>query len=195
MFTKPKFLLSAAKAEDFPALNIPEIAVVGRSNVGKSSLINHLTKSKKLARVSSVPGKTQLVNFFTLDEQIALVDLPGYGFAKVPKNIRHQWGKLIASYLENRPTLRLILLLCDLRHLPTEDDIQFAKWAAHYNKPLFIVFTKSDKLNPGAIEQQCQKNFTLLSEAISGTPIGQIAYSIKNAKSRLFLIKEIEKRT
>ncbi|NGX37404.1 MAG: putative GTP-binding protein EngB [Chlamydiae bacterium] len=194
MFTKPEFILSASDAAGFPELNVPEIAVVGRSNVGKSSLINHLTQSRKLARVSSVPGKTQLINFFTLDGQLTLVDLPGYGFAKVPKNIRHKWGDLIASYLENRPRLGLILLLCDSRHPPTNDDVQFAKWAIHYKKNLLIVFTKADKLKPGAVERQCRKHFDLLSEAINDTSIGQITYSIKNAKSRLFLIKEIEKR-
>ncbi len=194
MFTKAKFIISAAKLEQVPDLKMAEIAIVGRSNVGKSSLINHLTQNKGLARVSTTPGKTQLINFFTVDDAFIFVDLPGYGFAKVPKAIREEWGTLIQDYLQNRKSLSLILLLCDSRHPPTEEDIAFAKWATHFKRPLIVVFTKVDKLSPGMIQSTCEKNFTLLSDAIGVKPIAYFSYSIKNAKGRLALIKELEKR-
>ncbi|MBS0628813.1 MAG: YihA family ribosome biogenesis GTP-binding protein [Verrucomicrobia bacterium] len=194
MFTKAKFILSAAKLEQFPDLKMGEIAIVGRSNVGKSSLINHLTQNRGLAKVSATPGKTQLINFFTVDEEFVLVDLPGYGFAKVPKGMREEWGTLIQNYLQSRKQLRLILLLCDSRHPPTEEDIAFAKWAIHFKQKLVVVFTKVDKLSQSMVQSSCEKNFALLSEAIGDKPIAYFPYSIKNAKGRLCLIKELEKR-
>lgn len=200
MFTKAEFILSAARPEQAPDLldisgkKMMEIAIVGRSNVGKSSLLNHLVQNKKLAKVSSTPGKTQLINFFTIDDTFALVDLPGYGFAKVPKAMREEWGNLIQDYLQNRKPLSLILLLCDSRHAPTKEDIAFAQWATHFKRPLLLIFTKVDKLNPGAVAAQCAKNFTLISEAIGVKPIAYFPYSIKDAKGRTSLIKELEKR-
>lgn len=200
MFTKAKFILSAASPEQVPDLRdihgkqMAEIAIVGRSNVGKSSLINHMTQNKGLAKVSATPGKTQLINMFNVDDTFALADLPGYGFAKVPKAVREQWGDLIQAYLQTRKTLSLILLLCDSRHPPSEEDIAFAQWATHFKRPLIVVFTKVDKLNENAIANDCARNFTLLSNAIGVKPIGYFSYSIKNAKGRTALIKEIEKR-
>lgn len=198
MFTKPEFVLSANDPEQFPSLldqsgkQIPEIAVVGRSNVGKSSLINHLTSHKKLARVSSTPGKTQLINFFTFNEKLCLVDLPGYGFAKVSKKQRLQWGDLIQNYLHERKSLDLILLLSDSRHPPTKDDIAFAQWALHYKKPFLIVFTKVDKLKPSQLQRQLQKNYSLLLDEIDDKPIAHTSYSIKDAKTRETLIRKIK---
>lgn len=200
MFTKAKFILSAASSEQVPDLRdaqgkqMAEIAIVGRSNVGKSSLINHLTQNKGLAKVSATPGKTQLINLFSVDDSFALADLPGYGFAKVPKAMREQWGDLIQSYLQTRKTLSLIMLLCDSRHPPSEEDIAFAQWATHFKRPFVVVFTKVDKLNENTIASECARNFTLLSNAIGVKPIGYFSYSIKNAKGRTALIKEIEKR-
>lgn len=171
-----------------------EIAFAGRSNVGKSSLINHLTQKKDLAKVSSTPGKTQLINFFDIDESFALVDLPGYGFAKISKETREKWGDLIQGYLENRKTLKLIILLIDLRHPPTIEDIAFAKWALHFNKPLLIVFTKSDKLSKNEVISHCQRNFTLLTKEIGDKSVTQVPYSIKDGKARTTLIHEIKKQ-
>lgn len=194
-FAKAVFLNSASSEEHYPSLRdkrgqfLPEIALVGRSNVGKSSLLNHLTHQKNLARVSSTPGKTQLINFFSVDEKLTLVDLPGYGYAKISKSIRQSWANLIQTYLEKRKLLELVLLLCDCRHPPTKDDLLFAEWAKHYQKPLLLIFTKTDKLNKGAILSTCEKhsrNFTF--------PIPFFPYSIKDPKSREGLIKEIEKR-
>ncbi|NGX39694.1 MAG: putative GTP-binding protein EngB [Chlamydiae bacterium] len=198
MFAKAKFLLSAVAPEHFPRLldvsgkPLPEVAVVGRSNVGKSSLINHLTNHKNLAKVSRSPGKTQTINFFSIEERICLVDLPGYGFAKVSKNQREKWGRLIDEYLEKRECLKLILLLCDLRHPPTKDDIAFAKWALHYKRDLLIVFTKGDKLKRNARAAQVEKNKILLSKEIGDKPLEPIEYSIKESKGRNLLIKRIE---
>ncbi len=194
MFTKAKFLLSTAKPEQFPDLELPEIAVVGRSNVGKSSLLNHLTQSSKLAHVSSKPGKTQLINFFEVDEGLTLVDLPGYGFAKISKSVRDAWGRLIQAYLEGRKGLSLVLLLIDLRHPPTKDDLLFASWAIHFKKPLLIVFTKSDKLKPGVIQKHTHQNLTLLAEEIGDTPVPYVVYSIKDPKARKNLIYEMKKK-
>ena len=192
MSSKSCFLTSAAEPSQFPEHAQPEIAFVGRSNVGKSSLLNHFTQSKKLAHVSTKPGKTQLINFFTFGN-LTLVDLPGYGYANVPKKMRDEWGNLIQEYLKSRKNLALVLLLVDLRHPPTKDDLAFAKWATHFKKPYLIVFTKADKLTPNQQKQQAEKNFTLLKEAIGGTPVSHVLYSIKKKEARLALTKEIEK--
>lgn len=189
---KAHFLISCAKPSQFPELNLKEIAFVGRSNVGKSSLLNHFTESKSLAHVSSKPGKTQLINFFDYEEKWTLVDLPGYGYAKVPKHMRNKWGDLIQEYLETRKNLALILHLVDLRHPPTKDDLAFASWASHFNKPFLVVFTKADKLTPSQQKKQLEKNFALMKEAIGATPITSIAYSIKSAKARIALTKALE---
>jgi len=193
MSIKSRFLTSAAKPDQFPELSAPEIAFVGRSNVGKSSLLNHFTHSKKLAHISSRPGKTQLINFFSFGEDCTLVDLPGYGFAKVPKTMREKWGVLIQNYLEKRKNLALILLLVDLRHPPTKDDLAFAKWASHYKKPFIIVFTKADKLKPREQKQMAETNLPLIEEAIGTKPSDLILYSIKDAKGRVMLSKAVEK--
>jgi len=200
MFKNATFLLSASSKEHFPDLktedgkDIPEVAFVGKSNVGKSSLLNHLTQNRKLAHISSKPGKTRLVNFFTLDDKLALVDLPGYGFAKVSKKVRSEWGELMEDYLNERQNLRLILHLIDARHLPTKDDLAFAEWASHFERSFVIVFTKADKLNRGALERQCRESLALLAETTHGTPSPYITYSIKDAKARVQLMKEIKLR-
>lgn len=200
MFKNATFLLSASAKKHFPDLKtedgrvIPEVAFVGKSNVGKSSLLNHLTHNRKLAHISTKPGKTRLVNFFSLDDRLALVDLPGYGFAKVSKKMRSDWGELMEDYLNERKSLQLILHLIDARHPPSKDDLAFAEWASHFNKPFLTIFTKADKLKPGALESQCRKSLALLAEATRGTPSAYIAYSIKDAKARVHLMKEIELR-
>lgn len=200
MFKKTKFILSAADPKQFPVIKnlqgaiLPEIAIVGRSNVGKSSLINHLTQIQRLARVSSTPGKTQLINFFNVDDQFLFVDLPGYGFANVPKVQREQWGRLIQNYLANRSNLKLILLLLDLRHPPSEEDISFAQWALHFKKPFLVVFTKADKLGRTQIAAQMVKNCAILSEALGELPLPPLSYSIKEGQCRQQLIKEIINR-
>lgn len=141
-----EFIISAVKRNQYPSDNRAEVAFVGRSNVGKSSLINSLTNRKKLAKVSQTPGKTRLVNFFLINNDFYLVDLPGYGYAKVSKSEKDTWGKTIETYLTDRDELKRIVLLVDSRHKPTGDDIMMYEWAKHFNYNVAVVATKSDKL-------------------------------------------------
>lgn len=141
-----EFIISAVKPQQYPTDNRCEIAFVGRSNVGKSSLINSLTNRKKLAKVSGTPGKTRLINFFLINSSFYLVDLPGYGYAKVSKTEKASWGKIIETYLVKRPQLKKVVLLVDCRHKPTGDDIMMYEWIKHYGYDIAIVATKSDKL-------------------------------------------------
>ena len=140
------FLESAAAVKQFPATTIPEIAFAGKSNVGKSTLINSLLVRKKLVKTSSTPGKTQLINFFVINGKFHLVDLPGYGFAKVPASVQAQWAKLIDSYLSERRTLRAVVLIIDVRHGPSAADKQLKKWLDHYGIPTIVIANKIDKL-------------------------------------------------
>jgi len=142
-----QFLTSAPSLNDCPEESLPEVCFAGRSNVGKSSLINALTNRKKLARTSNVPGKTQQMNYYKLNESCYLVDLPGYGFAKVPEKERERWGKNIREYLLNRVSLKLILHLVDARHKPTELDKDFFYWMAVNEKPFCVLLSKSEKLS------------------------------------------------
>lgn len=141
------FIISAVKKEQYPIDGRVEIAFVGRSNVGKSSIINALTNRKKLAKVSQTPGKTRLINFFLINNEFHLVDLPGYGYAKVSKKEKESWGKFIETYLIDRHELKRVVLLVDSRHKPTSDDIMMYEWIKHYGYDVVIVATKSDKLS------------------------------------------------
>lgn len=149
---KAEFIISAVKPAQYPEDVRDEFAFVGRSNVGKSSLINTLTNRRKLVKVSGTPGKTRLVNFFLINDLFYFVDLPGYGYAKVSKVEREKWGKMMEDYLLYRPQLKKILLLVDSRHKPTEDDILMYDWIKHYNKEVIIVATKLDKLKKSEVK-------------------------------------------
>ncbi|HEL0216010.1 TPA: YihA family ribosome biogenesis GTP-binding protein [Streptococcus equi subsp. zooepidemicus] len=142
-------LLSAANKSHYPQDNLPEIALAGRSNVGKSSFINTILGRKSLARTSSKPGKTQLLNFFNVDDKLRLVDVPGYGYAKVSKAERARWGKMIEEYLTTRQNLRAVVSLVDFRHEPSQDDIQMYEFLKYYEIPVIIVATKADKVLRG----------------------------------------------
>ena len=143
-----EFITSAVKKEQYPETGLPEIAFVGRSNVGKSSIINALTNRRKLAKVSQTPGKTKLINFFTINnDEFYLVDLPGYGYAKVSKSEKASWGNIIETYLSGRSELKRVVLLVDSRHKPTADDIQMHEWIKFYGYDEVIIATKSDKLS------------------------------------------------
>ena len=150
-------LESAAGANQFPDLVMPEIAFAGRSNVGKSTLINSLLTRKKLVKTSSTPGKTRLINFFLINEIFCLVDLPGYGFAKVPAEMRESWRKLIETYLSRRDNLRGVVLIIDIRHGPTAQDRQLKSWLDFHQRPMLVVASKSDKLSRGKCASQLQK--------------------------------------
>ncbi len=165
-----RFFYSAATVEDLQPPSLPEIAFVGRSNVGKSSLINHLVNQNGLARISKTPGKTALLNFFSIDERLLLVDLPGYGYAKRGKNMKMRWASLIEQYLSTRTSLTLICHLIDSRHSPTEQDCLFANWTS---APLLFIFTKSD-LKADTTCQTILPQKTLLP----------IHYSVKTATAR-----------
>jgi|HigsolmetaGSP12D_1036236.scaffolds.fasta_scaffold06507_2 GTP-binding protein len=143
---RSEFVISAAAPSQFPRDGLPEIALAGRSNVGKSSLINRMLLRRNLARTSSQPGKTQQLNYYRVDGAFYFVDLPGYGYAKVSRVQRRQWGRTIERYLREREPLKLVLLLVDLRHPPTADDLAMYEWLAHYGIPLSVVATKADKL-------------------------------------------------
>lgn len=141
-----EFVISAVGPDQYPDDHLPEIALAGRSNVGKSSLINKMIQRKNLARTSSQPGKTQTLNFYKINEELFFVDLPGYGYAKVSMAQRQQWGKFIESYLLNRDRLRMVMLLVDVRHPPTRDDASMYDWLTHFDIPVCVVATKADKV-------------------------------------------------
>lgn len=142
-----RFVGSAANKNQYISTDLPEIAVVGRSNVGKSSLINMLLSRKNLVRTSATPGKTQLVNFFEIDGKFRLVDLPGYGFANVSKSMKQSWGRLVGEYLGSRENLLEVMMLVDIRHNPTEDDIHMMEWIRGTGYTGLLVATKADKLS------------------------------------------------
>ncbi|GAB6991428.1 ribosome biogenesis GTP-binding protein YihA/YsxC [Paenibacillus pini] len=144
--TQSEFVISAVGPDQYPDDALPEIALAGRSNVGKSSLINKLINRKNLARTSSTPGKTQCLNYYRINEQLYFVDFPGYGYAKVSKTQREAWGKMIERYLLERETLKLVLLVVDLRHPPSKDDEMMYEWLKHYEIPICVVATKADKI-------------------------------------------------
>jgi ribosome biogenesis GTP-binding protein YsxC/EngB len=146
---KAEYVISAVSGAQYPSGNLPEIALAGRSNVGKSSLINRLVNRKDLARTSSKPGKTRTLNFYLINEQFFFVDVPGYGFARVSMAEREKWGTMIESYLLGRPQLKGVLLIVDLRHPPTEDDRMMYDFLRHYAIPAVVVATKADKISRG----------------------------------------------
>lgn len=135
------------KASQYPTSGLPEIAFAGKSNVGKSSLINGLINRKKLARTSSAPGKTQTINFYNVEEQLYLVDLPGYGYAKVSKSERDKWAQVIEDFLYNRDTLKQVVLLVDGRHEPSANDVMMMDWIKSFGYVPYVIATKMDKLN------------------------------------------------
>lgn len=142
-------LLSAANKSHYPQDEIPEVALAGRSNVGKSSFINTLLNRKNLARTSGKPGKTQLLNFFNVDDKLRLVDVPGYGYARVSKKEREKWGRMIEEYLTSRENLKAVVSLVDFRHEPSADDVQMYEFLKYYEIPVILVATKADKIPRG----------------------------------------------
>jgi GTP-binding protein len=158
-----RFVKSATRPDDFPRDQRPEIAFCGRSNIGKSSLLNTLTNTHGLARTSSSPGRTQTINFFLVDEQMYFVDLPGYGYAKVPKAVKENWGTMIESYLHSRNQLKLALMLVDSRMPPTDSDLMMKNWLDHRSVPNAVVLTKVDKISKNELHQALRKSALLLN--------------------------------
>mgnify|MGYP003362258277 CR=1 FL=1 len=149
-----ELVMSAVATSQYPTTGYPEIALSGRSNVGKSSLINVLINRNSYARTSSQPGKTQTLNFYQVEDQLYFVDVPGYGYAKVSKKDREKFGQMIETYLTNRSTLRGVIILVDARHAPTKDDVTMYEWMHYYKMPLLVVATKSDKIARGKWNKQ-----------------------------------------
>jgi len=185
LYRKASFLISAAAAKQFPAGEGIEVAFAGRSNAGKSSAINKLCDNKSLAKTSKTPGRTRLVNFFALDDKRRLVDLPGYGYAKVPEKMKLEWHRLMEQYL-NQPTLAGLVVIMDIRHPLKEFDLQMLGWCEHFDLPGHVLLTKADKLKRGPQQAALLKVRKQLKEggynasvqtfsALNGTGLGELA--------------------
>ncbi|MBL0731662.1 MAG: YihA family ribosome biogenesis GTP-binding protein [Desulfosarcina sp.] len=170
-----EFITSAVKPSQYPQTGLPEIAFAGRSNVGKSSLINRLINRKRLVKTSSTPGRTQLVNFFMINSALVFVDLPGYGYAKVPVSVKKTWGPMIETYLSTRETLQGVVLIMDLRRIPGLEELNFINWLNHYDIPTILVLTKADKLS----KTKRIKQVLAISKALSINKDNLILFSAK----------------
>jgi GTP-binding protein len=163
--TQAEFIISAVGPNQYPQDALPEIALAGRSNVGKSSLINKMINRRNLARTSSKPGKTQTLNYYLINKEIYFVDLPGYGFARVSKEQKAQWGKFIERYLTEREPLKAVIQLVDLRHPPSKDDVSMFEWLTHIGIPVIVVTTKADKIPRG----KWQKHLKVIKDDLGAT--------------------------
>ncbi len=185
-----EFVLSAKAPAHYPPAALPEIAFAGRSNVGKSSLINTLLNRKGLARTSNTPGRTQEINFFRVNDRMAFIDLPGYGYAKVPEKIRKQWGPMVETYLRERETLRLVVLILDIRRDPSDEDLELIRWLPFYQIPFLVVLTKTDKVSSNAFADRRRR----IVEKIGCSPETPIvAFSAKTGAGKDLLWREIRK--
>ena len=192
MIKQARFLISNTDVSKCPPPDRPEYAFIGRSNVGKSSLINMLTGQKNLAKISTLPGKTQLINHFIIDESWYLVDLPGYGYAKLSVSVKEKFQKLISKYILDRENLYCLFVLIDIRHEPQKIDVEFITWLGENHIPFAIIFTKADKLGKGAVEknratymQELSKIWEelppiLVSSSLNGTGREEIISFIEN---------------
>nr|WP_302598924.1 ribosome biogenesis GTP-binding protein YihA/YsxC [uncultured Cellulosilyticum sp.] len=189
--TKAEMVITAGMASQFPTHDMPEIAFAGKSNVGKSSLLNTLLNRRALARTSSQPGKTQTINFYSVQDTYMFVDLPGYGYAKVSKSEREKWGKLIEGYLEKRENLQKIILLIDIRHEVGANDKMMYDWISHYHDEVIVVATKMDKIK----RSQVQKHLSMIRKGLGLTPQDKlIAFSSETKQGKEELWKIIEEK-
>ena len=179
LYRQAHYNISATQLSKLPDDNEIEVAFAGRSNVGKSSAINAITGMKSLARISKTPGRTQMINFFDLDKDRSLVDLPGYGYARVPEKIKIHWQKTLSKYLETRHQLRGLMLMIDARHPMKESDIQMISWANHANLSVHILLTKADKLKRAAAVSSLHTVITALKKHDFTTSV-QLFSSLKN---------------
>nr|MBF0221080.1 YihA family ribosome biogenesis GTP-binding protein [Desulfobulbaceae bacterium] len=183
-YSQVEFLISAHALKQLPEPSLPEIAFAGRSNVGKSSLINKLVNRKKLVKVSARPGKTQALNFFTVQDSLYLVDLPGYGFAKVPKDVKGLWHKLIASYLESRESLCCVVVILDIRHPLKTLDQELIAWLKGIGVGYLPVYTKIDKVPRGKRHQHAAS----LDAGLGISPEERVLFSAKTGEGKEDLI-------
>ena len=181
--------LTAVKPEQYPTTQLPEIAFAGRSNVGKSSIINSLANRKRIARVGARPGMTRQINFYNNDEKFYFVDLPGYGYASVSKSEKTWWGEIIDTYLSTRITLKLVVLLVDIRHEPSKEDKLMHEWLVHHQVPYIVVATKSDKVSRSQMNLRL-KDITKSLNIIS--PARLLSYSSENKQGKDELLDIIE---
>lgn len=186
-----EMVISAVRPEQYPEGGLPEFALAGRSNVGKSSFINRMIGRKSMARISSKPGKTQTLNFYRIEEQLFFVDVPGYGYAKVSKTEREAWGKMIERYITGREELRAVVQIVDLRHAPSQDDVMMYDFMKHYDIPCIIIATKADKIPKGKWEKH-KKVVRETLEMEKGDPL--IVFSSETGLGADAVWNEIEKR-
>ena len=184
-----EFVKSAVKPSQYTSAAFPEIAFSGRSNVGKSSLINTLVNRKHLVKTSSTPGRTQLINFFIINKTISFVDLPGFGYAKVPASVRKSWGPMIETYLTTRNTLKGVVLIMDIRRIPGMQELNFIEWLHYFNIPSILILTKSDKLSK--IKQKNQH--LAIARALSVNQEELILFSAKSRMGKGGVWKAIER--
>ena len=182
--TSARFVKSAFEEEHWPKGAVPEVAFMGRSNVGKSSLMNSLLRVKGLARTSSTPGRTQALNYFLINERFYFVDLPGYGYAKVPRDVRDSWGEMVARYLANRDSLVLSIHIVDSRHEPTKLDLQLREWLLVNRKPFLTVATKSDKLSQNELRKNLARTRKILDAVGQGAGGEVVEYSSVTGRGR-----------
>ncbi|MCO5249991.1 MAG: ribosome biogenesis GTP-binding protein YihA/YsxC [Candidatus Kapabacteria bacterium] len=188
-----EFLLGAVAIEQFPKTNLPELAFSGRSNVGKSSLINSIVLQKNLALISSSPGKTRQINFFKVENKWSFADLPGFGYAQVSKDLREQWRKLNMDYLANRDNLKLIVALVDSRHDPSETDLGLIEWYENNGKDFIIILTKCDKIKPKEVEDRQEQIQHLTSSCKHCIEV--LPYSVQTGLGRRELVAIIKRIT
>ena len=188
-FQNAQFETSAVNKQGYPKADMLEFAFAGRSNVGKSSLINKLLNRKSLARVSATPGKTATINFYNIDDTIFLVDLPGYGYAQRSKSEIEKWGKMMEDYLANREQLVQTILLVDSRHKPTKDDISMCEWIRHYHDRVIVIATKMDKLKKSEIEPNLE---TIWNTLELGEDDILVPFSIKDDEGKYTVWDMIE---
>ena len=185
--TSAEFITSAVKRSGYPEELLPEVAFAGKSNVGKSSLINTLVNRKNLVRTSSSPGRTQMLNFFRINNQVNFVDFPGYGFAKVPLKVRAQWKPMVESYLKHRTTLQLVIILLDIRRVPSSDDASLIRWLESFNIPFLIVLTKTDKIS----KNNCRAQQKIINDLLLLKREEVICFSAVTKKGRQEILKRI----
>jgi len=185
-----EFVKSAVKPNQYPVSNLPEIAFAGRSNVGKSSLINILLNRKRLVKTSSTPGRTQLLNFFLINTAFAFVDLPGYGYAKVPASVQKTWGPMIETYLATRNNLRGVVLIMDLRRTPGEHEHNLIEWLSYYNLPIIMILTKADKLS----KTKRRKQHLAIANALFVDAGALVLFSAKSRLGKDEIWRAIEQR-
>jgi len=189
IITSAEFVKSAVKPSQYTSAVLPEIAFAGRSNVGKSSLINTLVNRKHLVKTSSTPGRTQLINFFIINKAISFVDLPGFGYAKVPASVRKSWGPMIETYLTTRNTLKGVVLIMDIRRIPGMQELNFIEWFHYFNIPSILILTKIDKLSK--IKQKNQH--LAIAKALSVNKEELILFSAKSRMGKGGVWKAIER--